>query len=224
MAWGTYCWVLMGLLGVRCEVTNPADKLCTELIANRSYTCEGLGLTEIPGKLPFTTKELDFSFNLLYSLQHSMFGKLTDLVYLDLTRCQINWVYDGAFESNLHLEAIVLTGNNLLFLAYTAFKGPRFLKHLDLTQTGLTSLKFIPMQGLDNLETLLLGIFLTLLNLLKITACAKWLKEKHFKSFIMERQRKRTKSWKPQMIGYGDGQTGIPGESTSLSLEMSTQP
>ncbi|KAF7250328.1 hypothetical protein EYD10_03773 [Varanus komodoensis] len=157
MAWGTYCWVLMGLLGVRCEVTNPADKLCTELIANRSYTCEGLGLTEIPGKLPFTTKELDFSFNLLYSLQHSMFGKLTDLVYLDLTRCQINWVYDGAFESNLHLEAIVLTGNNLLFLAYTAFKGPRFLKHLDLTQTGLTSLKFIPMQGLDNLETLLLG-------------------------------------------------------------------
>ncbi|XP_062984724.1 CD180 antigen [Elgaria multicarinata webbii] len=157
MAWCTYCWALMGLLGVSCEETKPVDKMCTELIANRSYSCEGLGLTEIPEQLPFITKVLDFSFNFLNSLQCNTFSKLTDLVYLDLTRCQINWVYDGAFESNYHLESIVLTGNNLLFLASTAFTGPWSMKLLDLTQTGLTSLTFIPMEGLDNLETLILG-------------------------------------------------------------------
>ncbi|XP_053144771.1 CD180 antigen isoform X2 [Hemicordylus capensis] len=103
------------------------------------------------------TEVLDFSFNFLFLLRRSAFINLKDLVYLDLTRCQINWVYDGAFESNSHLETIVLTGNLLLFLADTAFTGPRSLKHLDLTQTGLSSLLSIPMEDLDNLETLILG-------------------------------------------------------------------
>ncbi|XP_066473880.1 CD180 antigen [Tiliqua scincoides] len=157
MACRMYCWVLMGLLGVSCKVTKPADKMCTELVANRSYSCEGLGLKEVPEQLPSITEVLDFSFNFLYSLQHSTFTKLKDLVYLDLTRCQINWVYGGSFGSNSHLETIVLTGNKILFLADAAFTGPYSLKHLDLTQTGLTSLTFIPMQDLDNLETLILG-------------------------------------------------------------------
>ncbi|KAH0627983.1 hypothetical protein JD844_008617 [Phrynosoma platyrhinos] len=163
MASCTSWWVLMVLLGVSCEPTKPVDKMCTEvsdnlfLIADRSYSCEGLELTKIPDQLPFTTKVLDFSFNFLYSLHSSSFSKLKDLIYLDLTRCQINWVYEGAFENNSYLETIVLTGNHLLFLGDTAFTGPLSLKHLDLTQTGLTSLTFIPMQDLDNLETLILG-------------------------------------------------------------------
>lgn len=72
-------------------------------------------------------------------------------------RCQINWVYESSFGSNSQLETIVLTGNKILFLADAAFTGPHTLKYLDLTQTGLTSLSFIPMQDLDNLETLILG-------------------------------------------------------------------
>nr|XP_056704874.1 CD180 antigen [Euleptes europaea] len=157
MACGTYCWVLMGLLGLSCEVTKAVDKMCIEIIANRSYSCEDLGLRQIPEYLPFTTEVLDFSFNSLYVLQPSTFSKLEDLISLDLTRCQINWIYGGAFQSNSHLETIVLTGNLLLFLADEAFTGPNCLKHLDLTQTGLTSLAFIPMQDLGNLETLIVG-------------------------------------------------------------------
>ncbi|XP_053264528.1 CD180 antigen [Podarcis raffonei] len=156
MAWCTFCWVLMGLLDVSCEVTKPADMMCTELIANRSYSCEDLGLKEIPEQLPNITQVLDFSFNFLHSLQQSTLSKLKDLVYLDLTRCQINWVYEDSFGNNAHLETIILTGNNLLFLADRAFSGPHSLKHLDLTQTGLRSLSSIPMQGLGNLETLIL--------------------------------------------------------------------
>ncbi|XP_067424868.1 CD180 antigen [Emydura macquarii macquarii] len=152
-----YWLILMGLVCVSCAVTQPVDKMCTEVTANKSYSCEDLGLREIPERLPATTEILDFSFNLLFSLHSSTFSKLKNLVYLDLTRCQINWVYEGAFQSNAHLNMIVLTGNLLMFLADTAFVGPHSLKHLVLTQTGLTSLAFIPMQNLDNLETFDLG-------------------------------------------------------------------
>ncbi|NXX83565.1 CD180 protein, partial [Urocolius indicus] len=128
-----------------------------QITVNKSYTCEGLGLREIPEKLPATTEILDFSFNILPSLQNSTFSELKSLLYLDLTRCQINWVYDGAFHSNRQLKTIVLTGNLLMFLSDTAFAGPQFLKQLVLTQTGISSISFIPMTNLDSLDTLILG-------------------------------------------------------------------
>ncbi|KAM6104787.1 LOW QUALITY PROTEIN: CD180 antigen [Pterocles gutturalis] len=131
--------------------------MCMEITVNKSYSCEGLGLREIPAKLPVTTEILDFSFNVLPSLKSSTFSELKSLLYLDLTRCQINWVYEGAFHSNKQLKTIVLTGNLLMFLSDTAFTGPQSLKQLVLTQTGITSISFIPMSNLDSLDTLILG-------------------------------------------------------------------
>ncbi|NWH55998.1 CD180 protein, partial [Geococcyx californianus] len=128
-----------------------------QVTVNESYSCEGLGLREIPEKLPVTTEILDFSFNMLPTLQNSTFSKLKSLLYLDLTRCQINWVYDGAFHSNKRLKTIVLTGNLLMFLSDTAFTGPQSLSQLVLTQTGITSISFIPMTNLDSLDTFILG-------------------------------------------------------------------
>ncbi|KFQ80922.1 CD180 antigen, partial [Phaethon lepturus] len=128
-----------------------------QITVNKSYSCEGLGLREIPEKLPVTAEILDFSFNVLPSLQNSTFSELKSLLHLDLTRCQINWVYDGAFHSNKQLKTIVLTGNLLMFLSDTAFAGPQSLKQLVLTQTGITSMSFIPMANLDSLDTLILG-------------------------------------------------------------------
>ncbi|NXY41941.1 CD180 protein, partial [Ceuthmochares aereus] len=128
-----------------------------QIIVNKSYSCDGLGLREIPEKLPVTTQILDFSFNVLPALQNSTFSRLKSLLYLDLTRCQINWVYDGAFHNNKQLKTIVLTGNLLMFLSDTAFAGPLSLSQLVLTQTGITSISFIPMTNLDSLDTLILG-------------------------------------------------------------------
>ncbi|XP_074055735.1 CD180 antigen isoform X2 [Macrotis lagotis] len=71
--------------------------------------------------------------------------------------CEISWIHEDAFENNGELSTIILTGNPLIFVADTAFEGPRALKHLSLTQTGMTSITFIPMQNLENLETLHLG-------------------------------------------------------------------
>ncbi|NXD06998.1 CD180 protein, partial [Nothocercus nigrocapillus] len=128
-----------------------------QITVNKSYSCEGLGLTEIPEQLPVTTEILDFSFNLLPTLQNSTFSKLNSLLSLDLTRCQISWVFEGAFHNNHRLHTIVLTGNLLLFLSDRAFVGPQSLKQLVLTQTGISKLSFIPMTNLDSLDTLILG-------------------------------------------------------------------
>ncbi|XP_074426503.1 CD180 antigen [Larus michahellis] len=157
MACDLYFLIFTMLACVTCEASHVAEVMCTEITVNKSYSCEGLGLREIPEKLPVTTEILDFSFNVLPSLQSSTFSELKSLLYLDLTRCQINWVYDGAFHSNKQLKTIVLTGNLLMFLSDTAFAGPQSLKQLVLTQTGITSMSFIPMANLDSLDTLILG-------------------------------------------------------------------
>ncbi|XP_072462573.1 CD180 antigen [Notamacropus eugenii] len=152
------CWLLLAsLLTPQCVGAISASQICTEVTVNLTYNCENLGLEEIPESIPATTKFLEFSFNFLPDLQNSTFSRLRDLVYLDLTRCEINWIHEDAFEHNDDLSTIVLTGNPLIFVAETAFQGPRALKHLTLTQTGMTSITFIPMQNLENLETLRLG-------------------------------------------------------------------
>ncbi|XP_009476077.2 CD180 antigen [Pelecanus crispus] len=157
MACDLYFLIFTTLACVSCKASGAAETMCVEIRVNKSYSCEGLGLKEIPDKLPVTTEILDFSFNVLPSLQNSTFSELKSLLYLDLTRCQINWVYDGAFHSNKQLKTIVLTGNLLMFLSDTAFAGPQSLKQLVLTQTGITSMSFIPMTNLDSLDTLILG-------------------------------------------------------------------
>ncbi|KAM3655201.1 LOW QUALITY PROTEIN: CD180 antigen [Ammospiza maritima maritima] len=101
-----------------------------------------------------TTEVLNFSFNVVPSLQN-YFSELNSLFYLDITRCQISWEYDGAFPSNRQLKTVILTRNLLMFLSATAFAGPYSLGHL--TQTGITSMFFIPMTNLGNLRYLILG-------------------------------------------------------------------
>uniref|UniRef100_A0A6I8NDU0 LRRCT domain-containing protein n=1 Tax=Ornithorhynchus anatinus TaxID=9258 RepID=A0A6I8NDU0_ORNAN len=125
--------------------------------ASGAYTCEARGLRAVPDSLPASAAALDFSFNILPTLWRHMFGRLTSLEHLDLSRCQVNWVHEDAFEPNVRLGSLVLTGNPLIFLAERAFAGPRLLTRLGLAQTGITDLSFVPLARLRGLETLLLG-------------------------------------------------------------------
>lgn len=47
------------------------------------------------------------------------------------SRCQIIWVYDGAFHSKRQLKPLMLTRNLLIFLSDTAFAGPHSLELVD---------------------------------------------------------------------------------------------
>ncbi|KAF6356700.1 CD180 molecule [Rhinolophus ferrumequinum] len=151
------CFLFVVLFSASCKVITSLDKNCTEKEANKTYNCENLGLRGIPDTLPNTTEVLEFGFNFLPTIQVTTFSRLIDLIFLDLTRCQINWVHEDTFQSHHQLNTIVLTGNPLIFMAETSLNGPTSLKHLFLIQTGLSNLQFIPVHNLENLESLYLG-------------------------------------------------------------------
>ncbi|XP_004623091.1 CD180 antigen [Octodon degus] len=157
MAPDASCLFLVMLLSASCEVTTSADQMCIEKEANTIYNCGNLGLGELPNTLPNTTEMLEFSFNFLPTIQATTFGRLINLIFLDLTRCQINWIHENAMQNHPQLSTLVLTGNPLIFVAETALNGPNALKHLFLIQTGISSLEFIPADNLKNLESLYLG-------------------------------------------------------------------
>ncbi|KFO27743.1 CD180 antigen [Fukomys damarensis] len=157
MAPAVSCYFLVVLLSASCEVVTSSDQMCIEKKTNKIYNCENLDLSEVPDTLPNTTEFLEFSFNSLPTIQNTTFRRLINLIFLDLTRCQINWIHENAFQSHPQLSTLVLTGNPLIFVAETALSGPESLKHLFLTQTGLFSLEFIPAHNLKNLESLYLG-------------------------------------------------------------------
>ncbi|XP_008567156.1 PREDICTED: CD180 antigen [Galeopterus variegatus] len=157
MAPNVSCFLLAVLISASCKVITSSDQMCIEKEANKTYNCENLGLSEIPDALPNTTEILEFSFNFLPTIQNRTFRRLINLTFLDLTRCQINWIHEDTFESHHQLGILVLTGNPLIFMAETSLNGPKSLKHLFLIQTGISSLEFIPVHNLVNLESLYLG-------------------------------------------------------------------
>ncbi|XP_004058808.2 CD180 antigen isoform X1 [Gorilla gorilla gorilla] len=157
MAFDVSCFFWVVLFSAGCKVITSWDQMCTEKEANKTYNCENLGLSEIPDTLPNTTEFLEFSFNFLPTIHNRTFSRLMNLTFLDLTRCQINWIHEDTFQSHHQLSTLVLTGNPLIFMAETSLNGPKSLKHLFLIQTGISNLEFIPVHNLENLESLYLG-------------------------------------------------------------------
>ncbi|XP_006871036.1 PREDICTED: CD180 antigen-like [Chrysochloris asiatica] len=157
MAPAVSCLLLAVLFAAACRVIISSDQMCTEKEVNKTYNCEYLGLREIPDTLPSTTENLEFSFNFLPTIQNTTFSRLINLIFLDVARCQINWLHEDTFQSHHQLNTIILTGNPLIFMAETSLNGPKFLKHLFFIQTGISNLEFIPVHNLENLESLYLG-------------------------------------------------------------------
>ncbi|XP_056408437.1 CD180 antigen [Hyla sarda] len=133
--------------------TEP-EPICSEIIVNKSYSCEDRGLQEVPHMIPSSTESLDFSFNSLSALYYWVFSHLENLEYLDLSRCGINWIYNDAFGNNARLNTLILTGNPILYIADTAFQGARAIQHLYLQETSIVDISFLPLKSFKNLVTL----------------------------------------------------------------------
>ncbi|EDM10244.1 CD180 antigen (predicted), isoform CRA_b [Rattus norvegicus] len=86
MALDISCFLLVALFSASCQAIGSSDQRCTEKEVNKTYNCEHLGLSEIPGTLPNSTESLEFSFNALPTIQKTTFSRLVNLTFLDLTR------------------------------------------------------------------------------------------------------------------------------------------
>lgn len=84
LVWGEFskCRVFLFIFTVRNSFSFTV--YFPQITENKSYSWEGLGLRFL--WLPVTIEILDFSFNVLPSLQNSTFSDLNSLLYLDLTR------------------------------------------------------------------------------------------------------------------------------------------
>nr|3FXI_A Chain A, Toll-like receptor 4 [Homo sapiens]3FXI_B Chain B, Toll-like receptor 4 [Homo sapiens] len=127
---------------------------CVEVVPNITYQCMELNFYKIPDNLPFSTKNLDLSFNPLRHLGSYSFFSFPELQVLDLSRCEIQTIEDGAYQSLSHLSTLILTGNPIQSLALGAFSGLSSLQKLVAVETNLASLENFPIGHLKTLKEL----------------------------------------------------------------------
>ncbi|KAK3573826.1 hypothetical protein QTP86_032893 [Hemibagrus guttatus] len=137
-------------------IQNGNAEECTKDVYDRHYSCEGRNLTYIPTSIPSSVEKLDFSFNLLPSLQKHLFPPLYDLQVLDLTRCQIQFIADDAFHNVKNVTTLILTGNPISYTAPDGLNSLHKLKRLVLADTGLLSLN-VQFNNLTKLQELNVG-------------------------------------------------------------------
>ncbi|XP_048196519.1 toll-like receptor 4 [Perognathus longimembris pacificus] len=151
-------WCLAGALipamaflsGLRPESWQP----CTEVVPNVTYQCMDQNLSEIPDNIPASTRNLDLSFNPLNSLGSQSFSNFPELQVLDLSRCDIRVIEEGAYQGLGQLSILILTGNPIQSLAPGAFSGLSRLQKLVAVETNIHSLRNFPIGNLRTLKEL----------------------------------------------------------------------
>ncbi|XP_049751569.1 toll-like receptor 4 [Elephas maximus indicus] len=127
---------------------------CVEVIPNISYRCMEVNLYKIPDNIPSSAKNLDLSFNPLRHLGSHSFSNFSELQVLDLSRCEIQIIEDGAYWGLNHLFTLILTGNPIQHLALGTFFGLSGLQKLVAVEINLTSLEDFPIGHLKTLKEL----------------------------------------------------------------------
>ncbi|XP_046741184.1 lutropin-choriogonadotropic hormone receptor [Diprion similis] len=129
------------------------DKVFEETLDKLQFiTIMRSGLFTLPylGDLRSTLSSVNFEHNAIQGIEAN---RLTNvgIDLLDLSYNQISFVHSEAFQGS-RIETLTLKGNRALInISEDAFVGLNNLKHLDLSETSITSL---PTNGLENIESL----------------------------------------------------------------------
>lgn len=132
-----------------CSIQAPQCQ-CQHLDAN----CSGLGLRTFPD-MDKGINRFFFSDNFLNETVHKEPIQGHDnIVYLDLARNQIKYLFNGTFQNLWRLRILDLSENQLTILSDGAFTGLRNLRTLHLHGNQITTLRYYAFYGLRNLPTL----------------------------------------------------------------------
>uniref|UniRef100_A0A803VNF3 Leucine rich repeat containing 52 n=1 Tax=Ficedula albicollis TaxID=59894 RepID=A0A803VNF3_FICAL len=171
-----WCLSLVFLLGMASEgISCPSRCSCQYLEVN----CTGQQLQEFPLDIPLDTRqlilaannvsylpavELSFLADLVYlDCRKNLLGDDLDftfigvakLVYLDLSFNNLTQVTFSTFSHLLSLVVLKISDNpNLVAIEKDAFANNTWLRHLDVSRTGLTFLDTSTMRDLPNLRLL----------------------------------------------------------------------
>lgn len=113
----------------RVELECPAQCHCDRTTVD----CSGRGLKEIPRDIPLYTTELLLNNNELERIpSDGLFGRLPNLVKLDLHRNFIARIEQNAFEGASKITELLLSGNKISEIHNKMFLGLHALKTLSL--------------------------------------------------------------------------------------------
>ncbi|KAK9745235.1 Leucine rich repeat [Popillia japonica] len=136
-----------------CLIDNacPAACSCDGTIVN----CSGRNLKEIPRDIPLYTRELLLNDNEIEKIKSDgLFGRLPNLIKLDLRRNQIMGIEENSFEGALSISELLLSDNKLLEVHNKMFLGLHNLKILSLNNNKITCVMPGSFDHLGSLHTL----------------------------------------------------------------------
>ncbi|KAK6638540.1 hypothetical protein RUM43_006807 [Polyplax serrata] len=129
----------------------PAGCSCDGTIVD----CGGRGLTEVPKDVPMYTTDLLLNDNEITKIKSDgLFGRLPNLLKLDLRRNKINGIEQNAFEGAEKLSELLLSENKLREIHNKMFLGLHNLKKLSLYENEITCVMPGSFNPLMNLKTL----------------------------------------------------------------------
>ncbi|XP_054464249.1 chondroadherin-like protein [Anoplopoma fimbria] len=121
------------VLGLSSPVeSGKCPRVCSCDSTKLSVTCVGKNLTEIPPTIDEITVKLDLRNNNLQVLSRRAFILMPYLTHLNLQRCNINKVKEGAFRALGRLVSLNLAYNKIDILYQESFDGLSSLKELHL--------------------------------------------------------------------------------------------
>ncbi|KAK5650601.1 hypothetical protein RI129_001630 [Pyrocoelia pectoralis] len=136
-----------------CLIDNACPSGCT--CDGTNVDCSGRGLKEIPRDIPLYTTELLLQDNDLGKIKSDgLFGRLPNLIKLDLRRNQITGIEKNAFDGATKISELLLSENKLLEIHNKMFFGLHNLKVLSLNNNLITCVMPGSFDHLTSLHTL----------------------------------------------------------------------
>ncbi|XP_004374106.1 chondroadherin-like protein [Trichechus manatus latirostris] len=146
---------LLLLLGPAwCTAAQRCPQICICDNSRRHVACRHQNLTEVPDAIPELTQRLDLQGNMLKVIPPAAFQALPYLTHLDLRRCQVELVAEGAFRGLGRLLLLNLASNRLRTLPQEALDGLGSLQRLELEGNLLEELRSGTFGALGTLATL----------------------------------------------------------------------
>ncbi|CAA93668.3 Slit homolog 1 protein [Caenorhabditis elegans] len=132
------------------SATCPAECVCVD----RTVSCVGQQLTEVPQNIPNDTIRLDLQDNEITKIGPNDFSSLMNLKALQLMDNQIVTIHNQSFSSLVFLQKLRLSRNRIRHLPDNVFQNNLKLTHLDLSENDITVVSDAQLQGPEFLEVL----------------------------------------------------------------------
>lgn len=151
MSWTAFCLLAAGVTSTS-EPLRLCPPTCRCNTATLEVNCSGGQLTTVPGGLPYESKLLNLTRNMIRTLASQQFHNLTRLLHLDVSDNLLTSVEVDAFLGLQDLLTLRVPRNRLTVISAGAFAGLRNLQLLDISGNKLLVFLDFTFRDLASLE------------------------------------------------------------------------